>query len=197
MTSYRQHTVESCSFIHFENVCFSIMVLRPLTFKETVNMVRFKVAMLIFIFCLSYLYIIYFFFSFPAQLCSLLLLWKIEKDREGWCAAVHGVTKSWTWLSNYTTAVALFWIIKHFVLPPYFLRRSSSLKKKRKINGYLRASLVTQMVKNLYSMRQTQVWSLGQEDPLKKVMATHSSILAWRIPHSLWIGRKCGVQEPF
>ena len=34
-------------------------------------------------------------------------------------------------------------------------------------------------------MRETRVQSLGQEDPLEKEMATHSSILAWKIPHSL------------
>ena len=44
------------------------------------------------------------------------------------------------------------------------------------------ASLVAQMVKNLLTMQETQVWSLGQEDPLEKKMATHSSLLAWRIP---------------
>ena len=44
------------------------------------------------------------------------------------------------------------------------------------------ASLVAQMVKNLLAMRETQVQSLDQEDPLEKGMATHSSILAWRIP---------------
>ena len=38
------------------------------------------------------------------------------------------------------------------------------------------------MVKNLPVMQETQVWSLDQEDPLEKGMATHSSILAWRIP---------------
>ena len=43
-------------------------------------------------------------------------------------------------------------------------------------------SLVTQMVKNLPAMQETQVRSLDQEDPLEKEMATHSSILAWRIP---------------
>ena len=42
------------------------------------------------------------------------------------------------------------------------------------------ASLVTQMVKNLSAMQETRVQSLGQEDPLEKGMATHSSILAWR-----------------
>ena len=44
------------------------------------------------------------------------------------------------------------------------------------------ASLVAQMVKNLPAMQETQVPSLGQEDPLEKGMATYSSILAWRIP---------------
>ena len=43
-------------------------------------------------------------------------------------------------------------------------------------------SLVAQMVKNLPVMQETQVWSLGWEDPLEKGMATHSSTLAWRIP---------------
>ena len=38
------------------------------------------------------------------------------------------------------------------------------------------------MVKNLPTMQKTWVQSLGQEDPLEKGMATHSSILAWRIP---------------
>ena len=44
------------------------------------------------------------------------------------------------------------------------------------------ASLVAQMVKNLPTMQKTQVWSLDLEDPLEKEMATHSSILASRIP---------------
>jgi len=44
------------------------------------------------------------------------------------------------------------------------------------------ASLVAQMVKNLPEMWETQVQSLGHKDPLDKGMATHSSILVWRIP---------------
>ena len=44
------------------------------------------------------------------------------------------------------------------------------------------ASLVAQMVKNLSAMQETQVQSLGWQDPLEEGMATHSSILAWRIP---------------
>ena len=45
-----------------------------------------------------------------------------------------------------------------------------------------RAFLVAQTVKGLPAMRETWVQSLGQEDPLEKEMATHCSILAWRIP---------------
>ena len=44
------------------------------------------------------------------------------------------------------------------------------------------ASLVGQTVKNLPVMQETKVLSLGREDPLEKETATHSSILAWRIP---------------
>ena len=42
-------------------------------------------------------------------------------------------------------------------------------------------SLVAQMVKSLPAMQETQVWSLGWEDPLEKEMSTHSCLLLWRI----------------
>ena len=45
----------------------------------------------------------------------------------------------------------------------------------------VKSLLVTQMVKYLPAMQETQVQSLGQENPLEKEMATHSNILAWRI----------------
>ena len=54
---------------------------------------------------------------------------------------------------------------------------------------YSWASLMAQMVKNLSVMRQTWVQSLGWEDPLEEGMATHSSILAWRIPWTEEPGR--------
>ena len=53
----------------------------------------------------------------------------------------------------------------------------------------LGASLVAQMLKNLPAMQETQVQSLGLEDPLEKGMATHSSILVWRIPWTEEPGR--------
>ena len=52
-----------------------------------------------------------------------------------------------------------------------------------------RASLVAQTVKHLPIMRETRVQYLGQEDPLEKEMATHSSILAWKIPWTEEPGR--------
>ena len=48
------------------------------------------------------------------------------------------------------------------------------------------------MVKNLPAMRETQVQSLGQEDPLEKEMETHSNFLAWEIP---WTEDPSGVQS--
>ena len=49
--------------------------------------------------------------------------------------------------------------------------------------------LVAQMVKRLSTMRETQVRSLGQEDPLEKEMAIHSSTIAWKIPWTEEPGR--------
>ena len=54
------------------------------------------------------------------------------------------------------------------------------------------ASLVAQMVKNQPAMWETRVQSLDQEDPLEKEMATHSSILAWRIS---WTEEPGGLQS--
>ena len=56
----------------------------------------------------------------------------------------------------------------------------------------IRASLVAQRLKRLPVMRETWVRSLGWEDPLEKEMATHSSILAWRIP---WTEEPGGLQS--
>ena len=58
-------------------------------------------------------------------------------------------------------------------------------------------SLVAQLVKNVPAMQETQVRFLDQEDPLEKEMATHSSILAWRIPWTEDPGRlqSLGLQE--
>ena len=69
-----------------------------------------------------------------------------------------------------------------------------SLRGRKKNNPlhFIRASLVAQLVKNPLAMQKTQVHSLGGEDPLEKEMATHSSILAWRIP---WTEEPGGLQS--
>ena len=59
-------------------------------------------------------------------------------------------------------------------------------------HSFLDSSLVAQMVQSLPAVPETWVRFLGQEDPLEKEMATHSSILAWRIP---WTEEPGGLQS--
>ena len=61
---------------------------------------------------------------------------------------------------------------------------------------------MAQAVKKLPAMQETQIWSLGWEDSLEKGMATHSSILAWKIPwaeetggYSPWGGKELDMNE--
>ena len=78
--------------------------------------------------------------------------------------------------------------VTSFVITPLpnlqssYLPHSTERAKWATLQGTYRASLVAQRVKNLPAMQETWVRSLGQEDPLKKGMALHSNILAWRIP---------------
>ena len=55
-----------------------------------------------------------------------------------------------------------------------------------------RDSLLDQLVKALPAVQETWIWFLGEEDPLEKAMASHSSILAWRIP---WTEEVGGLQS--
>ena len=63
---------------------------------------------------------------------------------------------------------------------------------KENIIQYPEASLVAQMVKNLPALQETWIQSLGQEDPLEKGLANHSSILAWKIQ---WTEEPGGLQS--
>ena len=74
--------------------------------------------------------------------------------------------------------------VEHFKLSN-FLQKSM----RPKLIG---ASLIVQLVKNLPAMQETRVQFLGREDPLEKEIATHSSILAWRIP---WMEEHSGLQS--
>ena len=59
---------------------------------------------------------------------------------------------------------------------------------------HIRASLIAQLAKNLPAVQETWVPSLGWEDPLEKETATHSNILAWRIP---WTEEPRGLYSPW
>ena len=77
------------------------------------------------------------------------------------------------WLGKYNHSP----ILKCKVLP-----RPPIQKYFKMLYTYYGASFIAQLVNNLPAMKETWVQFLGHEDPLEKDMATHSSILAWKIP---------------
>ena len=73
-----------------------------------------------------------------------------------------------------------------------FTNHENTVIKLTEMKIDFRFSLVAQLVKNLPAVQETQLRSLGQKDPLEKGTATHSSILAWRIP---WTEEPGGPQS--
>ena len=87
------------------------------------------------------------------------------------------------------TMIFIFWMLSF--KPPFSLYSFTFIKKLviSSSLSVIRASLVAQTVKCLPTMQETRVRSLGREVPLEKKMATHSSILAWKIPWTEESGR--------
>ena len=136
-------------------------------------------------------------------------------DREAWRAMIHGVAKSWTRLSDWTelnwsslkrgtehtswsTRVSLMSVnwksnfSQKRTCPGHVWLSSGCLHSIQSNWPWLGASLMTQQVKNLPAMQETQatqVQPLGQKDPLEAEMATHSSVIAWKIPWTEGPGR--------
>ena len=79
-----------------------------------------------------------------------------------------------------------------FFIRFFFHYRFYYALKKKEVELIYGASLVAQMVKNLPAIQETQVQSLGWEDPLEESVAMHSNILCWRIP---WTEEPGGVQS--
>ena len=100
---------------------------------------------------------------------SSILAWRIPWRRRAWQATVHGVTRVRHNWSHLACKVVCIYVHECVCMCIYTC-----------ICIY-RASLVVQTIKNLPAMQETQVRFLGQEDPLGKGIATHSSILAWEI----------------
>ena len=102
-------------------------------------------------------------------------------DREAWWAAIHRITES------DSTEVTLHACTHHEFLKTVLLTR---------------AFLIAQLITSLPAVQETRVQSLGQEDPLEKEMATHSSILVWKIPSqrsllgcNSWCHKELGMTE--
>ena len=147
----------------------------------------------------------------PLQ-CSCL-----ENPRDGgaWWAAVSGVAQSRIRLKRLSSSSSILQLVAYLCVTTlrYWCKPKHRWKKLQSESSWLkcffffliywyvfylfRDSLVAQIVKKLPAMQETWVRSLGLEDPLEKGVATHSSILAWRIPCTEELGglRSMGLQR--
>ena len=118
---------------------------------------------------------------------NLSKLWNMVKDRESRCAAVRGVTKSWTWLSNWTTTRIHYikTIISSSLWHCFISLYKGYYHQTLDFPGSSDGKASAYNVADLGSIH-------GWEDPLEKEMATHSSTLAWRIP---WMEEPGGLKS--
>ena len=111
----------------------------------------------------------------------------IQVSRSGLCIQ-HSV---WTWPSKATLSSSSVETHSYDVetrMRSYTTSEKETFKRNKLEPGLTHG----QWVKNLPAMQETQVWSLGEADPLEEEMATHSSILAWETP---WTEEPGGLQS--
>ena len=89
------------------------------------------------------------------------------------------------WLDLLAVQGILKSLLQHHSSKASILRCSAFFTAFRLFISYINPGLIAQLVKNPPAMWETWVWSLGWEDPLERGKATHSSILAWRIPRTV------------
>ena len=97
-----------------------------------------------------------------------------------WWVSLHAFTVTCEFLYSWSSFSAD--LINTLIFQGVLLKKKYICASQIHIYVHIYASLVAQRLKHLPPMRETRVRSLGWEDPLEKEMATHSSILAWRIP---------------
>ena len=134
------------------------------------------------------------------QNCSAFIWWNAIQQQKEWLSTTLWWVKQARHKKIYTvwlhlhkaSQVAL--VVKNPPVNAGDIREVASIPGSGRSpeEGNSNPHLVAQMVKNLPAIRDTWVWSLGWEDPLEKEMATHSSILAWRIP---WREQPGGLQS--
>ena len=92
-------------------------------------------------------------------------------------------------IQAHTSPSSQIWTGRRNITDFTFLVRLVTWQRGKDFVEIVGLPCVAQMVKNLPAMQETWVWSLVQEDPLEKGMATHCSMLAWRIPWTEEPGR--------
>ena len=109
---------------------------------------------------------------------NLWLDWTLPENQKWHQVIIHVMVRHWAWLLYCNFPGGHFHANKYYILYPW-CQLISSIKKHP---WWLKASLIAQLAKNPPAMQETRVWFLGWEDSIEKEMATHSSILVWRIP---------------
>ena len=102
-------------------------------------------------------------------------------EKGTWQATVHGVAKGWTWLRQLGTLACTAHTWKLVMSS----QAKFTLEMRILLCFLFTASLIAQLIKDPPAMQETPVRFQGWEDPLEEGKATHSSILAWRIPWTI------------